>query len=130
MESVIYLLVIAPAVMFLILKFDKKQSQKMNKVLRETKNIQPLFLLRSAENKLIALNTKLYGSMAIQANGAFSGQIEMNEGARQVLTSQLSQLINDYNNGQISLITYNDKLGQLIENINHVRLMNFEQIKS
>src|SRR5476649_1058760 len=115
MESIIYLLVIAPAVMFLILIFDKKQSQKMNKVLRDTKNIQPLFLIRSAENKLIALNTKLYGSMAVQANGDSGGRIEMKEGARQLLTSQLSQLVNDYNHGQMSLITYNDKLGQLVE---------------
>jgi hypothetical protein len=130
MESILLLLILAPTALFLIFKFDNKQSRKVKKVLKDTNNIQPLFLLRAVENKLNELNTKLYGNVALIANGAHSGRENINEGVRQMLTEQLSKLIGEYNNGHLSLKDYNYKLGDLLETVNEVKHLNFEQIKS
>jgi hypothetical protein len=130
MESILLLLILAPTALILIFKFDSKQNRKVNKVLKDTNNIQPLFLLRAIENKLNELNTKLYGNIALLANGAHSGRANLNEGVRQMLTEQLSKLVSDYNYGLLSLKDYNIKLGDLIQTVNQVKHLNFEQIKS
>jgi len=130
MESIFLLLILAPTALFLIFKFDNKQSRKVKKVLKDTNNIQPLFLLRAVENKLNELNTKLYGNVSLIANGVHSGRANINEGVRQMLTEQLSKVISEYNNGQLNLKDYNNKLGDLLETVNQVKHLNFEQIKS
>lgn len=108
--------------MGLILQFDRKQSQRINKILRETKNVQPLFLMRSAEEKLRSLNIQLYGSTDIK-----NGRVYINEGARQLVTSQLTGVVNDYNTGKIQLKEYNAKLAEISATLNEVRGMSFEQ---
>jgi len=130
MESILLLLILAPTALILIFKFDSKQNRKVKKVLKDTNNIQPLFLLRAVENKLNELNTKLYGNIALLANGAHSGRENINEGVRQMLTEQLSKVVSDYNNGQLSLKDYNTKLGELLQAVNEVKHLNFEHIQS
>ena len=130
MESVLLLLILAPTALFLILKFDTKQNQKIKKVLKDTHNIEPLFMMRATEQKLRELNTQLYGNIALIANGTHSGRINMNEGARQMLTSQLSKLTSDYNSGELSLKAYNSKLSEMIQTVNQVKYLNFEQINN
>ncbi|MFI5157663.1 MAG: hypothetical protein ACHQF4_02290 [Sphingobacteriales bacterium] len=130
MESILLLLILAPTALFLILKFDTKQNRKVKKILKDTHNIEPLFLMRAAEQKLKVLNTQLYGNIALIANGAHSGRININEGARQMLTSQLSRLISDYNSGELNLKEYNSKLGEMVQTVNQVKYLNFEQINN
>ncbi|WP_158989296.1 hypothetical protein [Mucilaginibacter sp. L196] len=130
MESILLLLILAPTALFLILKFDTKQNRKIKKVLKDTHNIEPLFLMRATEQKLKELNTQLYGNIALIANGAHSGRININEGARQMLTSQLSRLTSDYNSGELSLKAYNSKLSEMIQTVNQVKYLNFEQINN
>lgn len=130
MEGVLLLLILAPAALFLILKFDTKQNRKIKKVLKDTHNIQPLFLMRAAEQKLKELNTQLYGNIALIANGAPSGRININEGTRQMLISQLSKLTSNYNLGELNLKEYNNKLSEMIQTINQVKYLNFEQINN
>ena len=130
MESILLLLILAPTALFLILKFDTKQNRRVKKVLKETNNMEPLFLLRATEQKLKVLNTQLYGNIAMIANGTHSGRININEGARQMLTSQLSKLTSDYNAGDIGLKEYNSRLNEMIQTVNEVKFMNFEQISN
>lgn len=130
MESILLLLILAPTALFLILKFDTKQNRKVKNVLKDTHNIEPLFLMRAAEQKLKELNTQLYGNIALIANGAHSGRININEGARQMLTSQLSKLISDYNSGELNLKEYNSKLGEMVHTVNQVKYLNFEQVNN
>jgi hypothetical protein len=130
MESILLLLILAPTALFLILKFDTKQSRKVKKILEDTHNIEPLFLMRSTEQKLKELNTQLYGNIALIANGVHSGRININEGARQMLTSQLSKLTSDYNSGELNLKEYNNKLSEMIQTVNQVKYLNFEQINN
>src|ERR1700761_7037305 len=101
MEFVFYFFGFSVLTMTLILQFDKWQSQRMNKILRETKNVQPLFLMRSAEEKLRNLNIKLYGNSMVAGTDVQSGRVYMNEGARQLITAQLTEVVNDYNKGNI-----------------------------
>ena len=130
MESVLLLLILAPTALFLILKFDTKQNRKIKKVLKDTHNIEPLFLMRATEQKLKELHTQLYGNIALIANGAHSGRININEGARRMLTSQLSKLTSDYNSGELNLKEYNSKLSEMIQTVNQVKYLNFEQINN
>lgn len=130
MESVLLLLILAPTALFLILKFDTKQNRKIKKVLKDTHNIEPLFLMRATEQKLKELHTQLYGNITLIANGTHSGRININEGARQMLTAQLSKLTSDYNVGELSLKEYNSKLSEMIQTVNQVRYLNFEQINN
>lgn len=127
MEVIFYFLGFGVVTMGLILQFDKKQNQRISKILRETKNVQPLFLMRSAEEKLRSLNTKLYGN--IVGSNMHSGRVYMNEGARQMVATQLTNLVNDYYAGQIQLKEYNVKLSEIMTLINEVKGMNFEQVK-
>jgi len=130
MESVLLLLILAPTALFLILKFDTKQNRKIKKVLKDTHNIEPLFLMRATEQKLKELHTQLYGNITLIANGTHSGRININEGARQMLTTQLNKLTSDYNSSELSLKEYNSKLSEMIQTVNQVKYLNFEQINN
>jgi len=123
MESVLLLLILAPTALFLILKFDTKQNRKIKKVLKDTHNIEPLFLMRATEQKLKELHTQLYGNITLIANGTHSGRINM-------LTTQLNKLTSDYNSSELSLKEYNSKLSEMIQTVNQVKYLNFEQINN
>jgi hypothetical protein len=97
-----------------LLILDTQQSRRVNKVLRDTKNVQPLFLIRTAEQKLNMLNALLYGySSNIIPNG--SKLATVNDDSRQLLSAQLSVVIGEYKNGEISLQAYNSKLNELVK---------------
>jgi len=128
MGSVLLLLILAPTALFLILKFDTKQNRRIKKVLKDTRTMEPLFLMRATEQKLKELNTQLYGNIALIANGTHSGRININEGVRQMLTTQLNKVIGDYNSGALTLKDYNAKLSEMIKTVNEVKYLNFEQI--
>jgi len=91
--------------------------------------VQPLFLLRAVEQKLRNLNTILYGNMPNAVNELPTGRVNMNEGARQLIASQLSKVVSDYNSEQISLKTYNNQLSDLLKMVDEIKGMSFEQIK-
>jgi len=124
MEFIFYFLGFGVVTMGLILQFDRKQSQRINKILRETKNVQPLFLMRSAEEKLRDLNIKLYGN----GEGVRSCLIYINEGARQLVTSQLNVVVHDYNTGKLGLKEYNTRLTEISTMLNEIKGMSFEQV--
>jgi len=114
-----------------LLLIDDQQTSGLEKILRKARGIQPLFLMRSAEQKLQRLNTLLYGNITITDDGRTiaQGRININEGARQIIISQLNTLTNDYEHGRISLKEYHTGLNELLATINKVKVLNFEQIK-
>jgi len=114
-----------------LLLINDQQTSGLEKILRKARGIQPLFLMRSAEQKLQRLNTLLYGNITITDDGRTiaQGRININEGARQIIISQLNALTNDYERGRISLKEYHAGLNELLATINKVKVLNFEQIK-
>ena len=118
-------------VMASLLLIDDQQTSGLEKILRKARSIQPLFLIRSAEQKLQRLNTLLYGDITITDDGRTiaQGRININEGARQIIISQLNALTSSYERGRISLKEYHTGLNELLATINKVKVLNFEQIK-
>lgn len=127
METIIYFLVFSVVTMGLILQFDKKQSIRLNKILKETRDVQPLFLMRSAEEKLRNLNISLYGNMAAGADGQ-SNRVYINESIRRLATTRLTETVNSYHAGEIQLKEYNTRLNEITIMVNAAREMNFEQV--
>ena len=126
MENFFYFLAIGAIIVFLILRFDKKQRRKVKKVLKETKNVQPLFLLKSTEEKLSVLNSILYGHVTRAVNGV--NRINLDESARQMLSAQLGNLIQDYNCGKITLKAYHSELKGLLYTAHELTDMGFERL--
>jgi hypothetical protein len=114
-----------------LLLIDDQQTSGLERILRKARSIQPLFLIRSAEQKLQRLNTLLYGDITITDDGRTiaRGRININEGARQIIISQLNALTSNYERGRISLKEYHTGLNELLATINKVKVLNFEQIK-
>jgi len=114
-----------------LLLIDDQQTSGLERILRKARSIQPLFLIRSAEQKLQRLNTLLYGDITITDDGRTiaRGRININEGARQIIISQLNTLTSNYERGRISLKEYHTGLNELLATINKVKVLNFEQIK-
>ena len=112
MEIFFYFVGIALIVASVFLMLDTQQSRRLNRLAKETRNVQPLFLQRSAELKLNTLNSFLYDN-GIQGN-VITTKVRLNDHTRQTLSSQLSMIINDRSSGKISLQTYNGKLTELL----------------
>jgi hypothetical protein len=111
--------------------FDTQQNYRLTQILNEVRYIQPLFILRSAEQKLNTLNTLLYGNIVLtrEGNTVRKGQVNINESARQIIASQLNTLTNNYKAGRITLKNYHCQLNELLATINRVKGLNFEEIK-
>jgi hypothetical protein len=105
----------------LILKFDKKQSIKVNTVLRETRGAPPLFMLKSTEQKISVLKAALRYDDAPQNMAAAASMTNIynnqNEDKRLSKVQEFKVLSAKYNDGQISLVAYNLKLDELLEQI-------------
>ena len=127
MAIIIYFLAFSVVTMGLILQFDKKQSIRLNKILKETRDVQPLFLMRSAEEKLRNLNVSLYGNM-LAGSDAQGGRVYINESIRQIASTRLTETVNSYHAGEIQLKEYNTRLNEITAMVNAAREMNFEQV--
>ena len=108
-------------IVVLILLFDKKQTIKVNTVLKESRSVPPLFMLKSTEQKISVLKTALRyddmpQNMAAAASMANIYNNQM-ENKRQSKVRELKLLSAKYNNGQMSLEAYNVKLDQLLEQV-------------
>ena len=121
MEFLFFFSFTGAVIVILILQFEKKQVIKVNTVLRETRCIPPLFMLKSTEQKINVLKTALRFDDMPQ-NMAAAGSManiynNQNENNRVSKVQELKVLSSKYNNGQISLDTYNVKLDELLEQV-------------
>jgi len=121
MEFLFFFSLTGVIIVSLILKFDKKQTIKVNTVLKETRSVPPLFMLKSTEQKISVLKTALrYDDVPQNMAGAASmAQIYNNQSENNRLSKvqELKLLSSKYNNGQISIEAYNAKLDELLEQV-------------
>jgi hypothetical protein len=121
MDVFFFFLVAGLSIVILILKFDKKQTNKVNNVLKESRSIPPMFLLKATEQKIAALKAALNIDYTPQNMAAAASMANMyntqNEAGRISKVQELKVLSSRYNNGLISLETYNQKLDQLMEQL-------------
>jgi len=118
MDVFFFFLVAGVAIIILILKFDKKQSVKINTVLRESRSVPPMFLLKLTEQKIENLKAALryddvpQNMAAATLSAVYSSK---NETLRLSKVQELKLLSSKYNNGQISIEAYNAKLDELLD---------------
>lgn len=118
MDVFFFFLVAGVTLIILILKFDKKQTVKVRTVLRESRSVPPMFLLKLTEKKIETLKIMLryddvpknMGTTTISV--AYSSK---NETLRLSKVQELKVLSSKYNNGQISIETYSVKLDELLD---------------
>jgi hypothetical protein len=121
MEFLLFFSLAAVAIVVLILRFDKKQAIKVNTVLKKTRDMPPLYLLKSTEQKISLLKTALRYS-DIHQNIEAAASMEniyknQNENNRLIKIEEFKLLSSKYNNGQISLETYHAKLDELLAQV-------------
>ena len=121
MDMFFFFLIAGVTILILILKFDKKQTKKINTVLKESRSVPPLFLLKSTEQKISTLKAVLRYDDAPQNMAAAASMANIynnqNENNRQSKVQELKVLSAKYNNGQISLEAYNVRLDELLEQL-------------
>ncbi|WP_428330131.1 hypothetical protein [Mucilaginibacter sp.] len=118
MDIFFFFLVAGVTIVVLILKFDKKQTVKVNTVLRESRSVPPMFMLKLTEQKIQTLKAAMRFDDVPQnmAHSASMNDIynNGNEALRLSKVQELKLLSAKYNNGQISIDAYNQKLDELI----------------
>ncbi|UOE51419.1 hypothetical protein MTO98_10055 [Mucilaginibacter sp. SMC90] len=101
-----YLFLIAGAgVIFVILQFDKQQRRRVNSLLKNANDVQPLLMQRCMDQKLSKLSAEL---------NIYENHARTDDGVKQKLEASLKQITVEYNTGKITLPVYNNKLGELL----------------
>ncbi len=104
-----YLFMIAGlGLVFVILQFDKQQRSRVNLLLKNANDVQPLLMKRCMDQKLNKINAGLT---------ADTYRAHMYNDTKRKIEANLQQIAGDYHAGKISLPVYNDKLGELLENL-------------
>jgi hypothetical protein len=118
MDAFFFFLIAGLTIVVLILKFDKKQTIKINTVLKETRSVPPMFLLKLTEQKIASLKIALRFDDLPQNMGAAASMANMynnqNENNRLSKVQEFKLLSSKYNNGALSLEAYNVKLDELL----------------
>jgi len=121
MEFLFFFSLTGVIIITLILKFDKKQTIKVNSVLKESRSVPPLFMLKSTEQKISILKAALRFDDAPQNMAAAASLANIynvqSESIRLSKVQELKLLSSKYNNGLISIEAYNVKLDELIEQV-------------
>ncbi|MDO3644700.1 MAG: hypothetical protein ACTHMI_24510 [Mucilaginibacter sp.] len=119
MDVFFFFLIAGVSIIVMILKFDKKQTIKVNAVLRESRSIPPMFLLKSTEQKIASLKAALrYDDVPVNMAAASTMANlynNKNESLRLSKVQELKVLSAKYNNGQISIEAYNARLDELLD---------------
>jgi hypothetical protein len=101
-----YLFLVAGSILvYLILQFDKQQRRRVNNILKQTRDVEPLLMMQCLNGKINKLN-----------NALITGNAET------LTAEQLRKLTTDYNYGRINMQTYNDELSELLRGVNRGEL--------
>jgi hypothetical protein len=121
MEFLFFFSLAGVVIVTLILKFDKKQTIKVNTVLKETRSVPPLLKLKSTEQKISTLKSILRFDDAPRNMAAAASMANIynnqTENIRLSKVQELKVLSAKYNNGLLSLDAYNVRLDQLMEEV-------------
>jgi hypothetical protein len=111
--NLVYLFLLAGAfIVYLIIQYDKQNKKKVDDILRANKNVPPLFMIRSAEQKVNAIKAVLNSP-----NAPFSDQADQ----KKKIATQLQKLTDGYKNREITLAAYYAKLGALLITANDLK---------
>lgn len=111
MNIAILLLIAGFILIYLIARYEKKNTNKVEDILRANKNVPPLFMLRSAELKVNAIKAAL-NNPAITLSG---------EDAVLRIQKELTHLMDGYKDRELTLATYYTKLGALLISVNELK---------
>jgi len=112
MNIAILFLIAGFILIYLIARYEKKNSNKVEDILRANKNVPPLFMLRSAELKVNAIKSALNNP----ATTAIAGETEVAK-----MQNELARLMDGYKDREITLATYYSKLGALLISVNELK---------
>src|ERR1700760_3685054 len=98
-------LLVGALIVYMIIQYDKQNKKKVDDILRANKNVPPLFMLRSAEQKVNAIKAVINSP-----NASFTDHAE----SKKEIAKQLQKLVDDYKSREIPLATYYAKLGALL----------------
>lgn len=112
MNIALLFLVAGFILVFIIARYEKKNKNEVQDILRANKNVPPLFMLRSAELKVNAIKAALSNP----ATKALAGETEV---AR--MQKELDLLITGYKDREITLAIYYSKLGALLITVNDLK---------
>lgn len=93
-----YFLVIGSVIVYLILKFDKQNRKKLNKVMLQAKDVQPMYMRKSAQQKVQSLKVAMADDKLDHTD----------------VERQLDELVKQYDKGHISLPDYCNQLNRLL----------------
>ena len=91
-----YFLVAGSTIVYLILRFDKANRKKLNNVLIQAEDVQPLLMKESAEQELHTLK--------VSYKNERDNRVE----------KELDELVAEYDKGHITLPDYCNKLNRLL----------------
>lgn len=118
MENFLLLLGIGGFIVFIILRFDRSQRNRVNVLATTTSKLEPLFLKQSAEQKLFTLKTAMSGFESILSSTHVSPQ---GEESYHKIEAKLEQLVTDYNSGALPLNVYCTRLESLITTVQRLK---------
>ena len=115
MDFNIYLIGGVIIVLAIIILNHQRQKNKMQIFLKNSGDMQPMFLQKAVEKKIKALSDILY-------DGAIKPLIpstsSLNNSPKQLLIKELEKLEKDYAGKKIALRTYDEQLFDLLEKAN------------
>ena len=94
-----FFLILGSVIVYCILKFDKQQRIKMNTIMAQTRDVQPLFMAKAINHKLKVIKP------------------ELNADKRRDIAKQLDELVAAYDRGQVTLPDYCHKLNSLLAQV-------------
>jgi hypothetical protein len=112
MNIALLFLIVGIIVIYLIVKYEKQNSKKVEEdIIRANKNVPPLFMLRSAELKVNAIRSALKSSD--MSDACDDEVIRANK--------ELEKLIDSYKNRDIALAAYYSRLGALLIKVTELK---------
>src|SRR5579862_1129765 len=90
---------------YLITRYEKKNKNEVQDILRANKNVPPLFMIRSAELKVNAIKSALNNPATL----ALAGEADVAK-----MHKELNVLVNGYKDREITLAVYYSRLGALL----------------
>jgi hypothetical protein len=93
-----YFLLAGSTIVYLILKFDTNNRQKLSKVLIQARDVEPMYMRKSAQHKVQALKVACNNPKTTHT----------------IVEQQLDELVADFDKGNITLVDYCNRLNRLL----------------
>jgi uncharacterized membrane protein YhiD involved in acid resistance len=118
MDNIFYFAIAGVVIIILMIQYDHIQRKRLKKVLKQTNNVEPLFMIKSAGQKLNTLKATMadYEKNLARIN---------DNGVLDKVKARLEETMHAYNEGRMPLNQYYDRLS----NMNDVLIKHSEKQK-